>query len=224
MRRMLFVLLTLLTLPALAYGQTETIEYYATDALGSIRVVYDANGNVLGRQDFTPFGTPVFNATAMPKEGFVGNEQDDESTLAYFHARMLQARTGRFTSVDAMFDGIFDPQRWNRYTYGRNSPLRYLDRNGQAVCDATKGAYWCPTNPNPNSAYTAENAGGPPTPPSVDRFFDPSQYGYHGGEVTAAEAMWGAALDSAFIANAISSFAPKRPTSSQNAQPRPMCE
>ena len=47
----------LVLLPTLAFAQSETIEYYQADLVGSIRIVYDAAGNVIGRQDYTPFGT-----------------------------------------------------------------------------------------------------------------------------------------------------------------------
>ena len=65
--------------PASAQAPAETIEYYAHDAIGSVRVVYDASGTVLGRQDYGPFGQIVFPVPAMPKEGFGAQEKDDET-------------------------------------------------------------------------------------------------------------------------------------------------
>ena len=64
---------------ASAQAPPETIEYYAHDAIGSIRVVFDASGTVLGRQDYGPFGQIVFPVAAMPKEGFGAQECDDET-------------------------------------------------------------------------------------------------------------------------------------------------
>jgi RHS repeat-associated protein len=115
---------------AFAQAPAETIEYYGTDTIGSIRIVFDVNGTVLGRQDFTPFGTPVVPPSALPREGFGGNEQDDETDLSYFHARMLQVRAGRFTRPDPIQDGAFEPQRWNRYAYALNAPLTVTDDMG----------------------------------------------------------------------------------------------
>lgn len=85
---------------------------------------------MIGRQDYTPFGTPVLNGTSMPREGFGGNEKDDETQQMYFHARSLAARTGRFNSPDAVFGAMDEPQRWNRYAYALNQPLHYLDPFG----------------------------------------------------------------------------------------------
>jgi RHS repeat-associated protein len=51
-------------------------------------------------------------------------------------ARYLSAKTGRFTTVDpaiTLSDNLVDPQRWNRYVYGRNNPLRYIDPDGREI-------------------------------------------------------------------------------------------
>src|SRR5947209_8235429 len=104
--RYALLLVAVTAFPSIARAQTppETIEYYASDTIGSIRIVFGVNGTVLGRQDFTPFGTPVVPAAPMPKEQFGGNEKDDETDQSYFHARMFQARTGRFSRPDPVQD------------------------------------------------------------------------------------------------------------------------
>jgi len=99
-RRLLLALALFVALPRVAFAQAETIEYYGSDAIGSIRIVFAPDGTVLGRQDYAPFGRPLFPVPAMPKEGFGGQENDDETDQAYFHARMLEARTGRFGQTD----------------------------------------------------------------------------------------------------------------------------
>jgi len=40
--------------------------------------------------------------------------------------------TGRFTSVDPIVSpaALGDPQKWNRYAYARNNPLRFVDPTG----------------------------------------------------------------------------------------------
>ena len=39
-----------------ASAQTEVVEYYGQDALGSIRIVFDASGAAIARADYEPFG------------------------------------------------------------------------------------------------------------------------------------------------------------------------
>jgi RHS repeat-associated protein len=68
------------------------------------------------------------------KRLFTAKERDSETGQDYFEARYLRASVGRFTTVDpAMTIGknLVDPQRWNRYAYVRNNPLRYIDPDGQ---------------------------------------------------------------------------------------------
>ncbi len=71
----------------------EVIEYYGTDALGSIRVVFDASGTVVARTDYLPFGETFEASGNGPAEGFTGQARDGEAGLDYFHARMYQPRT-----------------------------------------------------------------------------------------------------------------------------------
>lgn len=66
--------------------------------------------------------------------GFTGKERDAETGLDYFESRYFSAAQGRFTSPDAMIakkEWLSDPQRWNRYAYVRNNPMRYIDPNGE---------------------------------------------------------------------------------------------
>lgn len=107
----------------------ESIEYYATDAVGSVRVVFDSIGAVESRMDYEPFGEPVFQPTVKPKEQFAGWLHDEETDLGYAKARQYQSHTGRFTTVDPMFSAS-EPQSWNRYSYGLNSPLVFVDPAG----------------------------------------------------------------------------------------------
>jgi hypothetical protein len=107
------LIVALLLLPGTAFAQpAETVEYYGQDVIGSIRIVFSPAGAVLARQDYEPFGRPLFTAAALPREGFGAQEPDDETVQSYFHARMFQQRTGRFTRVDPIFVALFEPQRW----------------------------------------------------------------------------------------------------------------
>jgi RHS repeat-associated protein len=138
---------------AAAQAQAETIEYYAQDAIGSIRVVFSPAGTVLARQDYGPFGRQLFTVPAMPKEGFGAQEKDDESDQSYFHARMFQARTGRFTQTDPVFNALFDPRAWNRYSYSFNAPNEYTDWDGLDPCRTPR--------PNCFASGTSEKANDP---------------------------------------------------------------
>ena len=131
--RVLGAMLLVLACTAPTYAQ-EVIEYYGTDHLGSVRVVFDAAGNVISRADYLPFGEEVFAPTgSMPAQQFTGQARDGEAGQDYFHARMYQPRTGRFNAADPIYAGLFDPQQWNRFAYARNNPLKFVDPLGAEI-------------------------------------------------------------------------------------------
>ncbi len=123
---------------------TETV-YFHTDAIGSVRMVTDASGAVLHRYDYSPDGALVSQeGSGVPwnRRSWAGKERDAETAagatqpLDYFGARSYAQQLGRFTAVDPVLvieDALGDPQRWNRYGYGMNNPLRYVDPDGRYV-------------------------------------------------------------------------------------------
>ncbi len=116
LRSLLFVAL----FPAIAAAQntTQVVEYYTTDAIGSVRAVTKpVNGQwqVVVRHDFMPFGEEA--AAPIPpqdKRLFTGKERDAETGMDYFGARYYRANIGRFTTIDPVHtwnENLEDPQR-----------------------------------------------------------------------------------------------------------------
>lgn len=81
---------------------------------------------------------------------FTGKERDTETGLDYFGARYYSSAQGRFTSADPFnvilnrqlstdpraaqeefTRWLLEPQRWNKYAYALNNPLRYVDPDGE---------------------------------------------------------------------------------------------
>ena len=98
-----------------------------------------------------PFGNgencivpPTAPATAddATEHHFTGKERDTESGNDYFGARYFGSSMGRFLSPDPLMASakVWDPQTWNRYTYGRNNPLRMIDPTGMAEVTADQCA------------------------------------------------------------------------------------
>jgi RHS repeat-associated protein len=140
--------------------------YLTTDHLGSTRVVTsaaDAGGNVTikARYDYLPFGEELPLGTGgrtlgmghsgadSTRQKFTQKERDSESGLDYFLARYYSGSQGRFTSVDPFnpnlalrgtefVEWINQPQRWNKFAYALNNPLRFIDENGQDPLEVIK--------------------------------------------------------------------------------------
>jgi RHS repeat-associated protein len=122
--------------------------FYHTDHLGNSRVIMDINGQVVSKHDFMPFGEerpiPPLR-TSSNTNYFTGHERDRESApsddvagLDYMMARYYSSSLGRFMAVDPGDDtDLEDPQSWNKYSYVRNNPLKFIDTDGQEVTYAT---------------------------------------------------------------------------------------
>jgi len=177
------VLLTLLVMAALAsaaHAQSEEVEYYGTDALGSVRVVFDAAGNRLARTDYVPFGEALNPTGALPSEQFTGQPRDGDAGLDYFGARYYAARLGRFSTLDPVGGNAADPQSWNRYAYAHNNPGSFIDPNGMDDCQFTQTTADCtvtaPMPPGPPSTPTTPFYLGPPI---MGCTFNPAQCGLY---------------------------------------------
>jgi RHS repeat-associated protein len=78
--------------------------------------------------------SPLADSVAAPVSTSAALPADPHLAGSYFGARYYGSRIGRFTTVDLLMSiqkNLLDPQGWNRYGYGRNNPLFYLDPDGR---------------------------------------------------------------------------------------------
>jgi RHS repeat-associated protein len=122
-------------LPSEAAAQ-DVIEYYGVDRVGSVRVIFDSTGALVGRHDYGPFGEQLAGSRFGNKV-YAQLFRDGEIGEDYARARMFQVRAGRFSTVDPIFANVFAPQNLNRYAYALNSPLVFTDESG--LCPACMG-------------------------------------------------------------------------------------
>lgn len=126
----------------------EFVEYYAYDAVSSVRMVFDPAGVVVGQATYSPFGLEIAGSTGMPPERFAGQARDHEAQLDDFNARAYQARTGRFGAPDPVPGRLKNPQSWNRYSYAADNPLMFGDPTGLWFCPWFDGHFFCEPPPN----------------------------------------------------------------------------
>ena len=139
-----------------------------TDHLGSPRVVTDERGSVSSRRDFTAFGEESFTAQRTQglgyqptevRKDYTGYEKDEESGLEFAQARHYNPTHGRFTSVDPLTASatIRNPQTFNRYSYGLNSPYKFTDPLG-LLSQYTTGACGgdCPNSDGSSGGWTSD--------------------------------------------------------------------
>ncbi len=140
--------------------------FYHVDPAGTPIALSDANGNVVWRADYRPFGEiQSESGTAENNRLFVGKEKDDETGLYYFGARYMDDRLGRFISPDPI--GAVDPktgkinsmvllnpQRQNYYAYALNNPYSYIDANGEAAASILRLGIQIGIKVSPRTAST----------------------------------------------------------------------
>jgi RHS repeat-associated protein len=120
----------------------ESVHYVHLDALGSVRMITDSSGQVVGRSNFVPFGQDWEPSGLQEDRRFAMLERTDETgsgswlALDYAGARYYHSQTGRFTTPDdSIYIDPLNPQTWNLYAYALNNPLRWVDPSGrQAEC------------------------------------------------------------------------------------------
>jgi RHS repeat-associated protein len=124
---------------------SSNVNYYFADHLGTARIVANSSGTVLDDSDFFPFGGErVVSSSSGNSYKFTGKERDSESGLDNFGARYDSSSMGRFMSPDPKILSIrhlVNPQKWNKYAYTINNPLRYFDPNGMEEIEVQLRAF-----------------------------------------------------------------------------------
>ena len=113
-------------------------EYHVNDYLCSVRVVTDADGEVLERNDYSGFGKRLASSVTSPaaeianRYRFSGKEEQAFAGLAWqdFGARMYDADLARWTTPDPLaekYPGI------SPYVYCNDNPVNIVDMDGEAI-------------------------------------------------------------------------------------------
>jgi RHS repeat-associated protein len=103
----------------------DTLSYYLTDHLGSVRDIVDNSATVVSHITYDSFGKVLSetNSTLGDRFKYTGRELDSTTGLYYYRARWYDTHTGRFASEDPI-----------GFSAGDSNLRRYV---GNAVTGAT---------------------------------------------------------------------------------------
>jgi RHS repeat-associated protein len=120
------------------------------DHLSTVRLITDHSGQAISQHDFLPFGIELTSMRQEQARGYDrenplrfmshereflgGTATENANTIDYMHARYYRSQWARFLSCDPAGDitrGAIAPQRWNRYAYTLNNPLKFTDPDGR---------------------------------------------------------------------------------------------
>lgn len=125
--------------------------YYHPDHLGSSSYVTDSRGKVFQHLEYFPFGETWVEESSNTERTpylFTSKELDEDTGLYYFGARYYDARTSVWASPDPILGsylptgdpqkdkslpamGVFSSPNLALYTYVANSPVKFVDPDGQ---------------------------------------------------------------------------------------------
>ncbi|MFL9583433.1 RHS repeat-associated core domain-containing protein [Stenotrophomonas sp. AB1(2024)] len=108
----------------------QTVTYVHTDALGSVVAKTDANGNVVQRYDYEPYGAPI-GTGVTDGPAYTGHVSDSATGLSYMQQRYMDPELGVFLSVDPVTAYQKPVEQFNRYRYANGNPYKFKDPDGR---------------------------------------------------------------------------------------------
>ncbi len=112
----------------------QTVTYIHTDALGSIVAETDANGTVIKRYDYDPYGS-VIGGPVTEGPRYAGHVRDAATGLSYMQQRYMDPQLGVFLSTDPV-TALQEPvEQFNRYRYANGNPYRFIDADGRQAAE-----------------------------------------------------------------------------------------
>jgi RHS repeat-associated protein len=121
-----------LYVPGVGQWDGQAWTYELPDGLGSVRQLADAQGYLVQRYDYAPFGE------ALASEGkrtnslrYTGEQWDNDVGLLYLRARWYDPSVGRFTTRDPFLGLAGLPQTQHPYAYVGNNPINLTDPSGK---------------------------------------------------------------------------------------------
>ena len=115
-------------------GVESAVYYFHTDHLGSTSAMSNESGTLVEGSvtRYLPYGgyrtAPGANLT---DHGFTGHKHNSYIKLVDMKARWYSPQLGRFIQPDKIIPDPSNPQDLNRYSYVRNSPVKYRDPTGR---------------------------------------------------------------------------------------------
>lgn len=106
-------------------------EYFLGDALGSVRQLVNASGNITLAKDYKPYGE-VLSSTGggATSYGFTGEWTDGSTGDVYLRSRWYAPGQGRFLTKDTWQGDYQNPLTLNRWNYVEGNPINLADPSG----------------------------------------------------------------------------------------------
>ncbi|NLB62339.1 MAG: RHS repeat protein, partial [Clostridiales bacterium] len=128
--------------------KNNSYEFYLHNAHGDVVNITNAEGVNIREYYYSPYGIEKnLDSSDSNPYRFAGEYYDKESGNYYIKARYYNPSIGRFTCEDTFQGNNNDALSLNRYSYGHNNPIFYIDTDGHKAVSVA------------NVLFDASNAG-----------------------------------------------------------------
>lgn len=150
--------------PVAQVDASGAIQYLHADNIGSVRLITNSTGLLVGANDYSPYGAvTVHTGTASSNFGYATAWSDPDTNIDYLRARDYDPVTGQFLQVDPAVDSTHEP-----YAYVAGDPLALTDPTG--LCIGMNGTtqdrkcgyndfFWAGLGPSIGQALVASSQG-----------------------------------------------------------------
>ncbi len=109
-----------------------TLNYLLGDHLGSTSLITNSAGDKTNEQRYKAWGDTRYTfGNEKTKYQYTGQfSYESDFGLMYYGARWYDSSLGRFAQADTIIPPTQGVQAWDRYAYGNNNPVQYIDPTG----------------------------------------------------------------------------------------------
>ena len=118
----------------IAMKNNGVVSYLYGDQLGSVSAVAKADGSLLSKSWYHPWGTTRYSQNTSPTD-YAYTGQIQEGDIYFYNARWYDPQLGRFMQADIIVPPTQGIQGFDRFAYVNNSPITYSDPSGGSVYD-----------------------------------------------------------------------------------------
>jgi RHS repeat-associated protein len=174
-------------------AKTTTLTDETANGQGTSSEAISTTTQAITRRYYNPYGNPVGASPAWPdNHAFLGKPADPNTGLDLLGARNYDPATGRFLSLDPVFEAG-DSLSMGGYAYAANNPVTNADPTGLMFMMDGGGGGYVPAQAAPASAPAPSSGGGGCGflgLSCVGHFFSDAGKGFGGVFVGAAKGLW----------------------------------
>jgi RHS repeat-associated protein len=123
-----------------AEREGSTLYWLLSDHLGSTSITATSSGSKTAELRYKPWGETRYTyGTTQTTFRYTGQREESSLGLYWYASRWYSPGLGRFVSPDSIIPQPGNPQAWDRYSYGRNNPIYFIDPSGHSQVVAQVG-------------------------------------------------------------------------------------